>query len=172
MEQTVNGVAFEARQELHPSSCHGCVGKDDNSLCNALYTGPAQDPSDACGRRKIIWVRKPVPQQPVTAKPATSANAIPTDAAARKEAPMHRGLFAYFPAALLEVARLSKTGSDQHNPGKPMFWDQTKSKDHADCLLRHQLEFDVVDTDGHYHAAKVAWRALAQLQELLTKDRA
>ena len=33
--------------------------------------------------------------------------------------------------------------------------------------VRHVLQRDEVDTDGALHAAKVAWRALAQLEMLL-----
>lgn len=39
--------------------------------------------------------------------------------------------------------------------------------DHADCILRHEIEAGTFDTDGQRHSTKVAWRALAQLQEEL-----
>ena len=93
--------------------------------------------------------------------------AITTDSKARKEAPVYSGFLAYFPDAIAEVARLSKAGNDKHNPGEPLHWSRGKSNDHADCIARHQLEFDQIDTDGFYHAVKVAWRAMAQLQVLL-----
>ncbi len=89
---------------------------------------------------------------------------LPTDAKARKNTPMARGLLDYFPDALAEVARLSHAGNDQHNPGKPLHWDRSKSGDHADCILRHLVDRGTLDTDGMRHSAKVAWRALAQLQ--------
>lgn len=89
----------------------------------------------------------------------------------RKEYPLFSGLLAYFPNALAEVSSLSKKGNDQHNPGEPMFWARWKSTDHADCLLRHLVDYDKEDTDGVLHATKVAWRALALLQELLEKKR-
>ena len=92
---------------------------------------------------------------------------ITTDSKARKEAPVYSGFLAYFPDAVAEVARLSKVGNDKHNPGQPLHWSRDKSSDHADCIARHQLEFDQIDTDGFYHAVKVAWRAMAQLQVLL-----
>lgn len=82
----------------------------------------------------------------------------------RKEMPICSGVLDYFPLALAEVAKASKAGNDQHNPGQPLFWDRNKSTDHADCLLRHLAERGTTDTDGVPHSAKVAWRALAILQ--------
>ena len=89
----------------------------------------------------------------------------------RKERPMYRGLFRYFPDALLEVSHVSYIGSQQHNPGKEMFWDTTKSKDHPDALLRHMIDAGKLDTDGIRHSAKVAWRALALLQEEIANEK-
>lgn len=89
---------------------------------------------------------------------------LPTDAKARKDAPMATGLLDYFYLALAEVARLSKAGSGQHNPGQPMRWDRDKSPDHADCIIRHLAERGKPDADGQRHSAKVAWRSLALLQ--------
>lgn len=82
----------------------------------------------------------------------------------RKEMPLCSGVLDYFPLALAEVAKASKAGNDQHNPGQPLFWNRDKSTDHADCLLRHLVERGTTDTDGVPHSAKVAWRALAILQ--------
>jgi hypothetical protein len=82
----------------------------------------------------------------------------------RKEMPICSGVLDYFPLALAEVAKASKAGNDQHNPGQPLFWNRDKSTDHADCLLRHLVERGTTDTDGVPHSAKVAWRALAILQ--------
>jgi hypothetical protein len=82
----------------------------------------------------------------------------------RKEMPICSGVLDYFPLALAEVAKASKAGNDQHNPGQPLFWNRSKSTDHADCLLRHLVERGTTDTDGVPHSAKVAWRALAILQ--------
>ena len=89
---------------------------------------------------------------------------LPTDAAARKAIPLTTGVLDYFPDALVEVARVSKVGNDQHNPGQPLHWDRSKSTDHADCITRHLLERGTVDTDGMRHSAKLAWRSLALLQ--------
>lgn len=86
---------------------------------------------------------------------------LPEDPKARKEVPLYSGLFAYFPLALIAVAQVSQAGMKQH---KTKGWDRSKSKDHKDCELRHLLEAGALDSDGHRHSAKRAWRALADLQ--------
>ena len=95
---------------------------------------------------------------------------LPASAAERNEYPLADGLLYYFPAALAAVARVSKIGNDQHNPGEPMHWARGKSTDHANKILRHQLDAGTLDSDGTRHSAKVAWRALAQLQEELERE--
>jgi len=94
----------------------------------------------------------------------TLSPVLPTGARERKDTPLVSGVLDYFPAALAEIARVSKAGSDQHNPGQPLHWSRGKSMDHADCLLRHLVERGTLDGDGLRHTAKVAWRALALLQ--------
>lgn len=89
---------------------------------------------------------------------------LPTDPKARKTMPMARGLLDYFPDACAAVAHVSFVGNEQHNPGQPMHWARGKSSDHADCIVRHLIERGSVDTDGLAHSAKLAWRALANLQ--------
>ncbi len=96
--------------------------------------------------------------------------ALPTDAAERKGIPLCTGVLDYFTAALCEVARVSKAGNDQHNPGQELHWARGKSKDQADTLLRHLAERGKLDIDGQRHSAKVAWRALALLQEELEAE--
>jgi hypothetical protein len=81
---------------------------------------------------------------------------LPEDSAERKGIPIYSGVVAYFPLALAAVARLSKRGNDQHNPGSPLHWDRSKSGDELDALMRHII-------DGDWDA--VAWRALAHLQK-------
>lgn len=88
----------------------------------------------------------------------------------RKERPIASGVLDYFPAALLEVANLSRIGNEQHNPGQSLHWAKGKSGDHADALLRHLIDRGSVDTDGVRHSVKVAWRALALLQTELDKE--
>lgn len=95
---------------------------------------------------------------------------LPTDAAERKGIPVFSGCFAYFPDALVAVAELSRIGNDQHNPGKPLFWDRSKSSDELDALARHLLDCGTLDTDGVRHSTKVAWRALANLQKEIENE--
>lgn len=89
---------------------------------------------------------------------------LPTDAKERKATPIFSGVVKYFPLALAEVARVSKAGNDQHNPGEPLHWDKSKSTDHLDCIMRHIADAGTMDSDGQRHSAKVAWRALAALE--------
>lgn len=94
---------------------------------------------------------------------------LPVDAAARKAVPLYSGVLKYFPDALAAVAELSRVGNEQHNPGKPLHWDRSKSGDELDALTRHLLEAGTFDTDGIRHSTKAAWRALANLQKELEK---
>lgn len=90
---------------------------------------------------------------------------LPVDPKERKDVPIYSGVIKYFPDALAAVAELSRKGNDQHNPGKPLHWDRSKSGDELDALLRHVVEAGTLDADGVRHSAKVAWRALANLQK-------
>lgn len=92
---------------------------------------------------------------------------LPTEAKARKELPVYSGFVAYFPLAMAAVAELSRLGNEQHNPGKPLHWDRSKSGDEKDALMRHLLQAGTKDTDGVWHDTKVAWRAMGNLQKLL-----
>lgn len=95
---------------------------------------------------------------------------LPTDAQERKGIPITTGVLDYFPLAIAEVAKCSWAGNQQHHPDKPLFWDKTKSTDHADCIGRHLIDRGKFDTDGARHSAKLAWRALALLQIELEED--
>lgn len=98
-------------------------------------------------------------------------NVLPTDTASRKGIPLVTGVLDYFPAALAEVAKLSKAGNDKHNPGEDLHWAREKSADEADCIVRHLVDRGTVDAeDGIRHSAKVAWRALALLQKELEAE--
>jgi hypothetical protein len=90
---------------------------------------------------------------------------LPAADGERKECPIATGVLDYFPLALAAIARQSKAGNDQHNPGEPLHWARDKSTGHADCIVRHLIQRGTVDTDGMRHSAKMAWRALALLQE-------
>lgn len=99
------------------------------------------------------------------------AQPLPTDPVERKAIPIATGVLDYFPLALIEVAKTSRIGNDQHNPGQPLHWAKNKSTDHADSLLRHLIERGKIDTDGIRHSAKLAWRALALLQTELEDEK-
>lgn len=92
---------------------------------------------------------------------------LPCNSAERKKIPVATGVLDYFSAALAEVAKVSFVGNEQHNPGQPLHWARGKSTDQADTMLRHFMERGGIDTDGMRHSAKMAWRALALLQQEL-----
>ena len=83
---------------------------------------------------------------------------LPTDALKRKGIPIYSGCIKYFPRTLAAVARRSKLGNDQHNPGKPLHWDRSKSGDELDAMMRHLI-------DEEWEC--VAWRALAHCEKML-----
>jgi len=89
------------------------------------------------------------------------------EALKRKMCPLWSGCLNYFPLALQEIARLSKVGNEQHNPGTPLHWDRAKSGDELDALARHLIDAGKLDTDGMRHSTKLAWRALANLEKEL-----
>jgi hypothetical protein len=102
--------------------------------------------------------------------------ALPTDARQRKAIPIYSGFVKYFPDAIAAVAELSRKGNDQHNPGKPLHWDRSKSGDELDAQMRHLLDMaadgeDATDTDEVFHATKNAWRAMANLQKLIERKK-
>jgi hypothetical protein len=89
----------------------------------------------------------------------------------RKEHPVFSGVLMYFPDAILEVAKTSWVGNEQHHPGEPLHWDRSKSTDELDALTRHLIQAGTVDSDGIRHSAKVAWRALANLQKEIENEK-
>jgi len=116
---------------------------------------------------EAVKAREEARQAKIAARKAT----LPTDSTARKSTPLASGCFAYFPAALAGVARLSQAGNDKHNPGEPLHHARDKSPDHADALARHL--FDLLDARARgdktaivLEADAIAWRALALSQEL------
>jgi hypothetical protein len=95
---------------------------------------------------------------------------LPTDAKARKAIPIYSGCLRYFPDALAAVADLSRVGNEQHNPGEPLHWAREKSTDELDAATRHLIDAGTRDGDGVRHSAKLAWRALANLQKEIERD--
>ena len=102
-----------------------------------------------------------------THTPTPKAAVLMTDAKERKNVPIFSGVIKYFPHALCAIAEVSRIGNEQHNPGKPLHWDRSKSGDELDALTRHLFEAGTTDTDGVRHSAKIAWRALANLEKEL-----
>lgn len=97
--------------------------------------------------------------------------ALPIDAAKRKAIPLCNGVLDYFPDALAAVAEVSMIGNEQHNPGQPLHWSREKSFDHPNTVLRHMVERGTLDIDTARHSAKLAWRALANLQVEIMAER-
>lgn len=95
---------------------------------------------------------------------------LPSEAEDRKKIPLASGVLDYFTSALIEVAKVSQAGNDQHNPGMPLHWARGKSSDHADTMIRHFIERGTLDADGMRHSAKMVWRALAILQMELESE--
>jgi hypothetical protein len=95
---------------------------------------------------------------------------LTSDSKARKEQPIARGVLDYFPDAIACIANVSYVANKQHNGDAPMHWAREKSTDHADCIARHLIDRGRIDSDGLRHSAKIAWRALALLQEELERE--
>jgi hypothetical protein len=108
-----------------------------------------------------------IPDSPTTRHCRMIDPVLPDDAATRNELLLADAMLDYFPLALAEVSLISATGSKQHHPDTGVWWDRTKSTDHANKLLRHLIDRGTFDADGTRHSAKVAWRALAMLQQEL-----
>jgi hypothetical protein len=88
----------------------------------------------------------------------------------RKQRLVYSGVLKYFPDAIMEVAFVSYIGNAQHHPEKELHWDRNKSTDELDALMRHLICAGTIDKDGVRHSAKVAWRALANLQKEIEND--
>ena len=88
----------------------------------------------------------------------------------RKDMPVFTGVLKYFPDAIKEVSKVSLQGNKQHHPEKPLHWDRSKSSDELDALTRHLIDAGSLDDDGIRHSAKVAWRALANLQKEIENE--
>lgn len=141
--------------------------KIDNQLFPQPYEEIVSDPIKPQDVQNSLDIHDPV------RKPKQIQNVLrdlPESAADRKDVPLFTGCIDYFPLALAEVARISKAGNDQHNPGQPLHWARNKSLDHVDCVGRHLVQRGTLDTDGKRHTAKAAWRVLALLQEELERE--
>lgn len=98
------------------------------------------------------------------------SEALPIDSAERKKYPIYSGFLAYFPHAIASVANLSYEANEQHHPGEGLHWDMGKSSDSKDCLARHTIDEILSKTkeDRVEEARRMAWRAMENLQRLLT----
>lgn len=100
---------------------------------------------------------------------------LPSDPKERKQIPIWSGVLQYFPDAIIEVAKVSWAGNEQHNKGEPLHWAREKSTDQLNTAMRHLMDHgagNVKDSDGCYHLAKSIWRLSAELQLLLEKEKA
>lgn len=92
---------------------------------------------------------------------------FPTDSKARKAIPLFTFLKEYFPRTFIALTRHSVAANEKHNPGERIHWARHKSTDHANCILRHQMECDgeTLDPDtGELIEVAIAWRAMAQAE--------
>ena len=119
-----------------------------------------------CGKEEGIRINFACPE----AEAEFHAKEYKCEAQKRKETPVKTGVLDYFPDAIRAVAQCSYIGNEQHNPGTALHWDRSKSGDELDALTRHLMDAGTIDTDGIRHSAKVAWRALANLQKEIEKE--
>ena len=106
------------------------------------------------------------------AESAGRAAGLPEDSAQRKEYPIYGGLITYFGDALAAVSNISFHGSQQQNPGQPTHWDESKSTDSRDALMRHIFDMESANKNLDFdkeldEATRVAWRGLENLQRLI-----
>jgi len=88
----------------------------------------------------------------------------------RKGMPVYSGVLAYFPDAIMEIAKCSAAGQKQHNPNEPLGWDRSKSGDELDAMMRHLLDHakgNEFDDCGTRHIVKCGWRILAFIQKTI-----
>lgn len=104
---------------------------------------------------------------------ATQPTTLPHDSAARRAIPLTQGVLQYFPAALAEVAKVSKMGAIKHSAGvlswtRPDWPRHHEVLDHLDCVLRHIVDYGENsgddDESGLCALAHAAWRMLAACQ--------
>lgn len=92
----------------------------------------------------------------------------------RKQTPVFSGVIAYFPDALIEIAKASAKGNEQHHSDKPLHWDRSKSGDELDAMMRHLIDHakgDLFDDCGTRHIVKCGWRILAFIQKTMEDEK-
>jgi hypothetical protein len=93
------------------------------------------------------------------------------------KAPIHQGVFQYFPNALLSVADISKYGAEKYQlQYSDINWARVEGgrQRYGDARGRHILgEFidgPIDPESGKLHAAMAAWNALAYLELILKEE--
>lgn len=168
MSYMENGEEYVPEPEKNRGSCTGCTFDGEDGCVASEEFHRITD----CLNTKTIWVKKETKtseQNPQSTEPVDMI--LPTDAAERKAIPIVSGFLDYFPLAVAEVAKCSLKANEQHNPGEPLYWNRNKSTDHIECIGRHLIDRNSFDTDGVRHATKLAWRAMANLQIILEKEK-
>ena len=142
---------------------HSMIHKDPMGYTRALKDSGA-------GRLYTFDTEAPMfipPQEDSNAssKPTNSvSNMLPVDSQERKEYPVFEGVLKYFPRAIGAVAHQSFKGNEKHHPNTPLHWDNPKSNDHSDCLVRHLIDSLDPNCNQTEELTAVAWRALALLE--------
>ncbi|TWI04823.1 hypothetical protein IP90_00961 [Luteimonas cucumeris] len=71
----------------------------------------------------------------------------------------------YFPAAIIELAKVCRAGNRQHNGDAPiLYWNRSRSSEHFEKGIGHWSKRGRSDLDGTRHVSKASWRALADCQ--------
>jgi len=102
-----------------------------------------------------------------------STGILPTDSKARLDYPLCTGFLMYFPRSCAAVAKHSKRGNDQHNPGEPLHWAKEKSIGRGDQVVRHLMDGLSAYEAGEdrelveEHLAGMVWRAHELLERFL-----
>lgn len=171
LRHTMGRDKWKEVRTVPPSVCPlKPLGQADTLYVIKSHAVQGEDHGHWVYRSELLDVTKHIQAGTASADTAAPQIMILTeDAKERKGMPITTGVLDYFPLAIAEVAKCSKAGNDQHNPGQPLHWAKDKSTDHADCIPRHLIDRGAFDTDGIRHSAKLAWRALALLQIELEK---
>lgn len=160
--------------------CTVCLLEQSISICDKCGTTYKPGERHACALKESRWLDEGLHVGSVDTRARANKEVAPRikgDSAERKMMPIAEGVLDYFPDALAEVARLSWAGNEKHNKGQDLHWSRAKSGDHANCVARHLIDRGTLDTpewEGgpqFYHDVKLAWRALANLQEFLEKKK-
>lgn len=138
-------------------------GIDTFDLLKWLHSNERKEWQDHKRLLAVPLAKTTTPFMPSPARSGASKPLANMSYVERKAVPLLTGVVDYFLPALVEVAKVSKVGNDQHNPGEPLHWAKGKSTDHGDTAMRHLAQHGQIDNDSCRHTAKAAWRILAML---------